>query len=96
MNTVYSFNGPFGSSFEVYADDGDDIRLVGETRYHDGMIEADKAGDSKQIEALRFREIAADVSDVVSHPRFEVGNAELSAYRLGVLALLRFGAATLK
>jgi len=61
MNTVYSFSGPFGSAFEVYADDGvNDIRFVGETRYPDGMIEADKTNDFDLVEALRFREIVAD------------------------------------
>ena len=61
MNTVYSFSGPFGSSFEVFADDGGvEVRFVGETLDPVAMIEADKAGDSKQIKALRFREIVAD------------------------------------
>ena len=97
MNTVYSSNGPFGSAFEVYADDGgDDIRLVGETRYPDAMIEADKANDFDLVEALRFREIIADVADGVSHPRFEAGNAELGTYRLGVMAKFRAGAAALR
>ena len=97
MNTIYSFSGPFGSSFEVFADDGgDDIRFVGETIDPVAMIEACEAGDYNRVDALRWREIVEIVADVVSHPRFEAGNAELGNYRMSVLAKFRAGAATLR